>query len=224
MTVIEPPLKDIEHPKQNKKYSSALRLWHWLSALVIMCSLLTVALNSTLTNSRTNAAIIKEQLSAAKVAVTSNQARSAAHEISDKVWEWHTYFGYALAALLLFRLITEFFQLADQKLMRKIKKAYADYYIIKQNRQLARHELAVKSLYAIFYVLLTIQAITGVCLAFEDDVPALKAIHAIREIHSFNMYLIIAFIVVHLSGVFLAERKDSKGIISEMIHGGAEAK
>jgi Ni,Fe-hydrogenase I cytochrome b subunit len=35
------------------------------------------------------------------------------------------------------------------------------------------------------------------------------------------MYLILAFIVVHLAGVFLAEiRKDSKGIVSDMINGG----
>jgi cytochrome b len=36
------------------------------------------------------------------------------------------------------------------------------------------------------------------------------------------MYLILAFIVVHLAGVFLAERKDSKGIVSDMINGGGE--
>jgi len=63
-------------------------------------------------------------------------------------------------------------------------------------------------------------AVTGLCLAFEDDFAALKKIHAIKEIHGFCMYLIIAFIVVHLAGVFLAERKDSPGIVSDMINGG----
>jgi Ni,Fe-hydrogenase I cytochrome b subunit len=62
--------------------------------------------------------------------------------------------------------------------------------------------------------------VTGFCLAYEDDVPALKAIHAIREVHEIGMYLIIAFIIVHLAGVFLAERKDSGGIVSDMINGG----
>jgi Ni/Fe-hydrogenase 1 B-type cytochrome subunit len=222
MAIIEPLRKDIVNPEQNKKYSSSLRLWHWLSAIVITGSLLTVLLNSTLTNGRSNTEIIKTQLAEAKVSVTNDQARQAAHEISDNVWAVHTYFGYALAALLVFRLITEFFQLADQKLIRKIKSAYNQYYITKQNRQLARHELVVKSLYATFYILLTIQAITGLCLAFEDDVPALKAIHAIRKVHGLCMYLILAFIVVHLTGVFLAERKDSKGIVSDMINGGSE--
>ena len=62
--------------------------------------------------------------------------------------------------------------------------------------------------------------VTGLCLAFEDDVSFLKSIHAFRQIHSFTMYLILAFITVHIVGVLLAERKDSKGIVSDMINGG----
>jgi Ni,Fe-hydrogenase I cytochrome b subunit len=220
MTVIEPSFKDIDYPARKKKYSSPLRLWHWLSAIVITGSLLTVLANSTITNGRTNAAIIKTQLSNKKVAVNSDQARGAAHEISDKVWELHTYFGYLLAALLLFRLIAEIFQLGDQKLIPKIKSAYNHYFVIKQNRELAKHEFVVKTLYAVFYLLLMIMAVTGLCLAFEDDLKELKKIHAIREIHGFCMYLIIAFIIVHLAGVFLAERQHNPGIVSDMINGG----
>jgi Ni/Fe-hydrogenase 1 B-type cytochrome subunit len=220
MAIIEPSNRDIERPDERKQYSSSLRLWHWLSAIVISGSLLTVLANSTITNGRTNAAIIRTELSKDSVAVTADQARGPAHEISDKVWEWHTYFGYTLAALLLFRLITEIFQPGDQKLIRKIKVAYYDYYVAKKNRLLARHEFVVKSLYAVLYILLMIMAATGLCLAFEDDVPALKKIHAIREVHGFCMYLIIAFIIIHLAGVFFAERKDGKGIVSAMINGG----
>ena len=57
---------------------------------------------------------------------------------------------------------------------------------------------------------------------FEDDVPWLKSIKAFREVHSFTMYLVIAFIIVHIAGVFLAERKDSRGIVSDMINGGGK--
>jgi cytochrome b len=65
-------------------------------------------------------------------------------------------------------------------------------------------------------------AITGLCLNFEDDVPALKDMHFIREIHEFTMYLILGFIIVHLAGVYLAEHKEGKGIVSDMINGGRE--
>ncbi len=62
--------------------------------------------------------------------------------------------------------------------------------------------------------------VTGLSLAFED-VAFLKPMrHTVKDVHGFCMYLILAFIVVHLAGVFLAERKRSKGIVSDMINGG----
>lgn len=219
MTVIEPKRRDI-NTHHIKKNSASLRLWHWLNTLVITGSLLTVLLNSTILKSRSNAAPIQQQLAKAGATVTNDQARSAAHVISDKIWTVHIYFGYTLAGLLLFRLILEFFQLADQKLMRKIKSAYDYYHIQKKQRKTAEHEFWVKTLYAIFYLMLLVMVLTGFCLAFEDDVPLLKSMHWIRGIHSFTMYLILAFIAVHLAGVFLAERKDSPGIISDMVNGG----
>jgi len=221
MSIIEPKRKDIQHPGQIKKNSGSIRLWHWLNAIIITGSLLTVLLNSTVLNTRSNGTFVKQQLQQSGLVATDQQARSVAHGLSDKIWELHTYFGYILAGLVLFRLISEFFQVSDQKLIRKIKAAYKQYSITKQNREQSRHELAVKTLYAIFYLMILTMVITGLCLAFEDDVPALKAIHAFREIHQFTMYLILAFIAVHLVGVFLAERKeDGKGIVSDMINGG----
>ncbi|HVW97236.1 MAG TPA: cytochrome b/b6 domain-containing protein [Mucilaginibacter sp.] len=220
MAIIEPEREDLAHPGHTKKYSAPLRLWHWLNAIVITGSLLTVLLNSTLLKGRSNAAFIKAKLQEAGASVTDQQARSVAHELTDKVWALHTYFGYILASLVLFRLILEFFQLADQKLIAKIRLAYRDYKVTKQRRETARHEFWVKTLYAVFYLFIIIMAVTGLCLAFEDDVPVLRSIHAIREIHQFTMYLILIFICVHLAGVFLAERKDSSGITSDMINGG----
>jgi Ni/Fe-hydrogenase 1 B-type cytochrome subunit len=37
---------------------------------------------------------------------------------------------------------------------------------------------------------------------------------------AFVMYLMFIFIAVHIVGVVLAERKESKGIVSDMINGG----
>jgi len=223
MTIIEPKRLDIHHPQQIKKHSSPIRLWHWLNAIIITGSLLTVLLNSTLLKTKKNAVAIKANLAQSGVTVTDGQARSVAHELSDKVWMIHTYFGYILAALLLFRLLLEFLQIADQKFIRQLKSAYHQYQIIKKHRELAKHEFWIKTIYAVFYLMLITMAVTGLCLAFEDNVPLLKSIHAFRQIHAFTMYLIIAFIVVHVAGVFLAERKDSRGIVSDMINGGKES-
>jgi Ni/Fe-hydrogenase 1 B-type cytochrome subunit len=220
VTVIEPQTMDTQQPI--KKNSSSIRLWHWLNALVITGSLLTVLLNSTLLKTRKNATFIQDQLKEAGATVTNDQARSVAHELSDKIWMLHTYFGYVLVGLVVFRLLAEFFQLADQKFIRSLKNAWSKYQNVKQEREKARHDFWVKTLYAVFYLMIITMAVTGLCLAFEDDVPALKAIKAFREIHSFTMYLILGFIFLHLAGVFLAERKDSPGIVSDMINGGKE--
>jgi Ni/Fe-hydrogenase 1 B-type cytochrome subunit len=216
MTIIEPVRKDIQNPPAVKKHSSALRFWHWANVIIISGSLLTVLLNSTLLNGNTNAYFIKTALQKTNVSTTIDQSRSVAHAIRDKVWRIHTYFGYGLAALLLFRLVLEFFQKADQKFIRNLKSAYSKYKIAK-NHGLTRHELAVKSIYMLFYLLLIVMVVTGLILAFDE----FKSIRPkIKNIHGFCMYLVLSFIIVHLGGVFLAERKDSKGIVSDMINGG----
>jgi Ni/Fe-hydrogenase 1 B-type cytochrome subunit len=221
MSVIEPVKTELDHPGKTKKYSSSLRLWHWLNAIVISGSLITVLINSTVLDDRPTAAFLKSNFKDAGATLTDDQTKTVAHALSDSVWDIHVYFGYALAALLAFRLILEFFQVADQKLIRGIKSAYHYYAVIKKQREAARHELVVKSIYAIFYLLLIIMVVTGLFLAFEDFFAPYKAIrHSVKEFHGFCMYLILGFIVIHLAGVFLAERKDNKGIVSDMINGG----
>ena len=222
MAIIEPEKREVVHPYQQKKYSAALRLWHWINLLVISGSLLTVLLNATILDGRESGTFIQQQLQKAGAAVTEDQARAASRGIRDEVWQVHIYCGYTIIALLLFRLALEFFGVTDQKLIRKIKAAYHYYFVIKKERTLARHELFVKSLYALFYVMILVMGTTGLCLNFEDDVPALKNMHGIRDVHSFTMYLILGFIIVHLAGVYLAEHKESKGIVSDMINGGRE--
>jgi len=221
MNIIAPTKKDVEHPQQTKKYSPSLRLWHWLNLLVICGSLLTVLLNSTILKGRNDAPVIKAALQKAGTVVTDAQVKAATHDLSDKAWDVHVYFGYGLTALLLFRIILEFFQLADQKFIRILKTAWRHFADTKKQREAARHELVVKIIYAVFYLLLLIMVLTGLFLAFEDFFEPYRAIRGtVKQVHNFGMYVVLAFIAVHLIGVFLAERKDSKGIVSDMINGG----
>ena len=223
MAIIEPTRHDVQNPTKIKRYSFSLRLWHWINLLVISGSLITVLINSTITDDRTTSALMKDELQKAGSTVTYEQTRAAAHALSDSVWGIHIYFGYVLAGLLAFRLMLEFFQLADQKFIRKIKSAYRQFNIVKKNHEAARHELTVKAIYAIFYALLIIMVITGLFLAFEDALSAYKSIrHPVKEVHGFCMYLILAFILVHIVGVLLAERKNERCIVSDMLNGGGE--
>jgi Ni/Fe-hydrogenase 1 B-type cytochrome subunit len=223
MSLIEPVREDVQHPNHTKKYASTLRFWHWANMIIITGSLLTVLVNSTVLKGRNNAPFLKTELQKAGATVTDDQAKEAAHALSDKVWEIHTYFGYGLVGLFVFRILLEFFQLADQKFIRTLKRAFVNFNQTKKQRELARHELAVKSIYLIFYLLLLTMVVTGLFLAFEDFFERYKAIrHSVKEVHNFCMYIILGFITIHLIGVFLAERKGSKGIVSDMINGGKE--
>jgi cytochrome b len=217
MAIIQPDHEVSTH----RVYSAPLRFWHWANTIIISGSLITVLINSTITDRRTVSDLIKTQLKAAGTTITEDQSTSVAHALGDSVWSIHTWFGYVLAGLLLFRLIMEFFQLTDQKFIRRIKDLYRQFHSTKKERELSKHELIVKAIYALFYILLIIMALTGLFLAFEDTLAPFKSIrHGVKEVHGFCMYLILAFIIVHLAGVFLAERKDDKGIVSDMINGG----
>lgn len=213
-------MKTISQENQEpRKYSSTLRLWHWLNAIVITGSLITVLINSTL-NDRKDAVKVYQQ-NTENVSLTAPQIKSVIHQQEDRVWGIHVYFGYGLAALLVFRLVLEFFQLADQKFTSILKAAYHHYQEVKEHRFKAQKKFAVKLVYAVFYVLIIIMVTTGLTLAFEDDLGFSRTInHNIKEVHGFTMYLILAFIAAHILGVVLAEHTDQKGITSDMINGG----
>src|SRR5258708_26222516 len=119
MAIIEPLRIDPEAPPQLKKNSASLRLWHWANTIVISGSLITVLINATITDDHQTSSLLKDELQKSGLSATNDQVRSAAHALSDSVWDVHKYFGYCLAGLLLFRLLLELFQLADQKFIRK---------------------------------------------------------------------------------------------------------
>lgn len=205
---------------RTKKYSSSIRLWHWANAIIITGSLLTVMVNSTVLKPWVTAGLIADKLKEKGINVTDDQTRSAAFVLSDRVWAIHTYFGYALTGLFIFRLAIELFGLADQTLINKISAAKRSFLSTKEKRVASRNEMLVKTSYAVFYVLLMVMVVTGLALAFKDTIPALRSMHFIKEIHGLSMYLILGFIVIHLAGVFIGERKGHNGIVSEMINGG----
>lgn len=104
-----------EEPSFHRKHSRALRIWHWSTVIVISGSLITVLFVKTLLNAKANSSLVQENLQKSNITVSSDQARSVAHEFSDLVWHWHIYIGYVLAALLGFRILFEFFQPKGQR-------------------------------------------------------------------------------------------------------------
>lgn len=220
MSVIEPINYDGLRVGEKKKYAASIRFWHWMNVVIISGSFFTVFINATLF-SHAQHSFVKDLLIHAGATVNDKQAGAVTHGLEDQVWRIHVYFGYALAVLFLFRVIAEFFLPPSERLIHKVKLAYLYYFILKKERKSAKHELVVKGLYLIFYLLLLLMVLTGLLLAFEGYTGITENInHSIKEFHGFCMYLILGFLLVHLLGVFLAERKDGSGIVSGMINGG----
>jgi len=211
-------------PSFREKHSRSIRIWHWSTFVIIMGSLITVLIAKTMLNTRSNIPVIQQSLKQSNITVTADEARAVAHEFNDKVWEWHTWLGYFLSVLFLFRIIFEFFQPKDQKIIPVIKNAFKYLRKPTADKMQGRHYLLVKLAYVSFYCALFVQVCTGLFMAYSNDVENLKNIRSIAsDVHSVFMWLIIAYIVIHITGAIVAEfSKKSKGIISDMINGGEE--
>lgn len=86
MAIIQPEHKGLTH----RVYSAPLRFWHWANTIVISGSLITVLINSTITDRRTVSTIVKTQLKAQGATITDDQSGSVAHALGDSVWSIHT--------------------------------------------------------------------------------------------------------------------------------------
>lgn len=194
-----------------RKFSRRLAIWHWFNLLVIALILLTVLIVKTIFNSRANVPVVQQALEKKGVIIDVEQARVVTKIYSKQLWDWHVYFGYALTALILYRILLEFFQNNDSKLLRRFKLAKAFLKDASIDKQEAKHYFMVKILYFIFYFDLFFMAATGLFIKFSSNYPQLKPIKEfIKEAHNVGMYFILSFIVLHLGGLLFFEWKQIK--------------
>ncbi len=186
------------------KYTLQFRLWHWLSALVILGLLGTVFLRKTFLSYKANAEILMTKLSEIGIEITKDQAVPLAKAIRDEMWEWHIILGYALAFLVLFRI---YLFVKDTSLREKFAS-------------LSLHKKAVRSLYTLLYATLIFMSVSGFVLHFHQDLGLTKEItHTIKEMHELLFNFILFFVPLHIAGVVVADNKEERGIVSTMIHG-----
>ena len=203
----------------NETRSAAIRIWHWVTALTLSASILLVIFGSTMFRTGNNINMVQEELKGKGLTVTIDQARSVAHEYSDKLWMAHKWVGYGLCFLLVCRMIIEITARQKDRLVKKMKGALHFKAETSPEGKERFHYLSVKSGYLVFFAIFFMMAVTGLGLAFEDA-PIIKPIHEpIKEIHGFLQYAIYAFVVVHLIGVISADLGKHQGIVSGMING-----
>jgi Ni/Fe-hydrogenase 1 B-type cytochrome subunit len=203
-----------------QKHSAIIRIWHWLTFLIISCSIITVLLTTTLLNQRKNIIIVQDQLKEKGITVSEDQAFAVTREYEDKIWSVHKLLGYGLAFLLFSRVIIELTQPAEEKIRLRIKNALGLFRKKEGDWKEYRHYLTVKYSYLLFYILLFCMAITGLGLAFGRELGFSRELHGtIKEIHSFGQYLMYAFVIIHLCGVIISDNTKNKGLVSGMING-----
>jgi Ni/Fe-hydrogenase 1 B-type cytochrome subunit len=186
------------------KYTLKFRLWHWFNAFVVLGLLGTVFLRKTFLSWRANSEILMTQLSQMGVEITTAQAKILAKAIRAGMWEWHIILGYALSALVLFRIYLFF---KDGSVKEKFGS-------------LSLHKKGVQSLYYLLYATLLFMAVSGLIIHFYEQLSISKSLmEEIKEIHETVYNFILIFVPIHIAGVIIAEVKDEKGLISTMVNG-----
>jgi len=177
-------------PDLDQRYSLGIRIWHWSLFIVLVASLVTVGLASTVFRTRNTISLVSAQLAKKGISVTNDQARAVAHEYNDKLWELHTWLGYILCFLVVARILIEFTQSSDERLATRIKTALAFRPGDVRQRGELQHYLLIKRAYVLFYAAITVMALTGLVLAFED-VPLFRSWRNLaKSIHALVQYII----------------------------------
>lgn len=172
------------------------RLLHWALAFAILFILLTVFLRLNWMEKNHVAAILMDNLSNLDIEITKDQAIKIAKQIRQPMFEWHITIGYVATGIYILRMIFHSFN----------KKTF---------NPISAKEKFQAWVYRVFYFLLGITLISGLLIKFGPD-----SIHKITEdIHKLTLYYIIPFLILHFTGIILAELTSKKGIVSKMIGG-----
>lgn len=190
-----------------KKWSLNFRVWHWLHAVVVLGLLGTVLLRKTFLSWRANSEILLNKLSGMGIEVSTDQAAILAKAVRAPMWEWHIILGYALSFFILYRAALFF---TDSGRLN-----YLDF------RSASLYKKMVKISYIGFYGVIVFMALSGLALHFHQELGLLKeTTGSIKELHEAVYNLVLIFVVVHIAGVVVAESRDEKGLVSDMINGG----
>lgn len=190
-----------------KKWRFDFRIWHWVNAVVVLGLLGTVFLRKTFLSWRTNSEILAQKLAEINLEVTAAQAKSLAVAIRAPLWEWHILLGYALAVLVVWRILLFFTQSGRENYVHFKEQTLRD--------------KIVKIGYVILYTALAFMAISGLLIHFHKVLGLSNSItESLEELHALVYNAVLIFVPLHIIGVIVADIKDEKGIISDMINGG----
>ena len=186
---------------ENKNFSLAHRILHWLIAFTILFLMLTVFLRLTWLEKNNVASILQDNLNTLNISLNQDDAIKIAKNIRKPMWDWHIYSGYFLIGLYVLRLINLYFSGIV------FPNPFHSTVSLKQKVQ--------GGTYILFYFLMGISLITGFFIV--NGSPKYKDI--LETIHVQSLYYVVLFIMMHMGGLLISEFSNERGIISKMIHG-----
>lgn len=186
---------------ETTNYSRIYRIVHWAIAVTFVLLLITIFLRLTWMNKFNMADIIQEYLKGTDQTLTYDEIVLMAKQIRKPMWNWHIYMGYVLVGLFSIRFTLPLFG------RMKFQNPLAKNLSLKVRFQ--------KWTYIIFYICVVGSLVTGLLIEWgpKDWKKPLE------EVHVLGIYYLVAFIVIHVSGVLIAEFSNQKGIISRIVSG-----
>jgi len=175
-------------------------------AFAILFLLLTVFLRLGWMNKDHFGGIIQESLKNNGIHISSADASAIGKNLRKPMWSYHVLTGYVLIGLYLIRAIIAFYQGIG------FKSPFS--------QDASRIDKFKAWVYIIFYGLFAISLFTGFMI-----VNGPKDMKEVMEVvHVKSLYYVVAFIILHVGGVLLADMGAEKGIISKIISGDKASK
>lgn len=182
---------------KNTSHSSISGIIHWAIAICMIIILITIFLRLNWMNKIHLAGIIQDYLSTTDQSLSQDQLIQLAKKIRKPMWNWHIYIGYVLVGLFSIRFFLPLFG------EMKFKNPF--------NKKLNFKEKFRFWIYIIFYIGVILSLTTGLIIELgpKDLKKSMEAIHVLSN------YYLLAFIAIHLIGIFLAKLSTKKLSILE---------
>jgi len=184
--------------------------YHWLAAIAITGLLLTGISHMTVLDPHDVVANAMHMASQHGLTIPKQVARVFGFAVNGAVMNIHFILGYSLAILIIFRIILFF--AGDNRVFKMAKKSFQP--------GVNKHKPLVNILYLTLYAGILVMALTGLSMKFGGDLGISHSFHEVLlTIHQGVMFCILAFVFVHIIGIFRAENTDQPGVASSMMSG-----
>jgi len=151
-------------------------------------------------------------------------------KLSDELIQWHSYFGYSILTLLIFRIIWGFVGSTHARFLSfaPTPKSLINYLRGKSQHVLGHNPLGALSVFALLFAL-SVQVTTGL---FVDDEIAFQGpfakyvsssvVSLFSQIHQANQVVIYTLITIHIAAIVYYRKFKGEDLIKPMINGDKE--